>query len=299
MENFLNDKENIVCNKNISNSIDFDKLIENIKNEMNVNKIQIVNVSNHISNIKFKKIKQQKNKQAQVKMSPNISNPNDKISWKFDYIYDWGNKGPKMHSIENNGKNLVCNCDNDTCRCFYIAFSFGMKPQSGKYKIRIKINDICNGGSANVIGIISQHSKNNTIRKTNQNNDNNKTLYWFNQLYDYIGWSASGRQDDKHLPNGLLCGWNDSSSKNNIFRNNNFVYSSNNEDYSDRLPVFKSGDIILLSYDSNNGILSFCKENDNGKLDAQISNLPKENTYYWFVGHHWRKMCLSVDIIAT
>ena len=66
------------------------------------------------------------------------------------------------------------------------------------------------------------------------------------------------------------------------------------ENYKDRLPGFESGDIIQLSYDSNNGILSFFKENDNDKLNAQISNLPKENTYYWFVGRCWGKMSLSV-----
>ena len=55
-----------------------------------------------------------------------------------------------------------------------------------------------------------------------------------------------------------------------------------------------SGDIIILAYDSYKGILSFFKENDNGKLNAQIGNLPKENTFYWFVGHNLGKMCLSV-----
>ena len=88
------------------------------------------------------------------------------------------------------------------------------------------------------------------------------------------------------MPNGLYCGnvWNDSSIKNNIFHHNNFLYKSNNENFKDRLPEFKSGDIItILSYDSNNDILSFGKENDNGKLNAQISHLPKGNTYYWFI----------------
>ena len=223
-------------------------------------------------------------------------NPNDTISWKFDYIYDWKNTGSKIHSIKNNGKTLVCNCGDDGCNCFYISYSFGMKPQSGIFKIKIKINNIYNT-YANVIGIISQHSKNNEIIKNNQNNqnnDNDKTLYWYNHLYDYIGWSTCGSNNDTHLPNGLLCGWNGSTIQNNVFRRNNFVYQSNNENYKNRLPPINSGDIIELSYDSNNGILLFCKENDNGKLNAQIYNLPTDNTYYWFVGHYLGKLCLSV-----
>ena len=214
---------------------------------------------------------------------------------KFDYIYDYKSKGLKMHSIENNGKNLVCNCDGG-CHCFFLSYSFGMKPQSGKYKIKIKIDNISNGGYSNIIGIVSQHSKNNTIIKNNQNNYNDKTLWWSHQLYDYIGWTASGIKDDKYLPNGLYCSYDDASIKNNIFRKTKFIYRSNNENYKDRLPFLKSGDIIQLSYDSNNGILSFSKANDNGKLNAQISNLPKENTYYWFVGHRCGKMSLSVVV---
>ena len=216
------------------------------------------------------------------------------ISWKFDFIHDYKNKGSKMHAIESNGKKLVCNCDG-YCRCFFVSYSFGMKPQSGKYKIKIKINNINNGWYANIIGIISQHSKNNKIIKNNQNYDF-KTLRWWNQLDDYIGWSACGAKNDELLPNGLYCGssQNESSIKNNIIRRNNFLYSSNNKYYPNDLPRIESGDIIQLSYDSNNGILSFNKENDNGKLNAQISNLPKENTYFWFVGQARGKMCLSL-----
>ena len=141
-----------------------------------------------------------------------------------------------------------------------------MKPQSGKYKIKIKIDNINNDSKANTIGVISQDSKNNTIIKNNQNNDDYKTLEWYNQLYDYIGWSACSREDDTQLAYGLHCGRNKSSRNNNIFRRNNFIYNSNNENYKDRFPWINSGDIITLSYDSNNGILSFYKENDNDKL---------------------------------
>ena len=95
------------------------------------------------------------------------------------------------------------------------------------------------------------------------------------------------------LPNGLYCG-NIESRPYNIFRLNNFVYKSNNENYQTRLPVFKQRDVVILTYDSNNGILLFSKENDNGKLNAQISNLPKMTTYYWFVGHGGGTFSVSI-----
>ena len=167
-----------------------------------------------------------------------------------------------------------------------------MKPRSGKYEIKIKIDEIC-GYSSNIVGIVSQHSKNNIIIKHNGNN-NRKTLKWHHLLYDYIGWSARGNKDNTYLPNGLCCGNNESSRTNNIFRRNSFMYKSNNENYQTRLPPIKTGDIMILTYDSNNGILSFTKENDNSKLNAQIYNLPKGNTFYWFVGHIRGKMSLSV-----
>ena len=96
------------------------------------------------------------------------------------------------------------------------------------------------------------------------------------------------------LPNGLFCGNNNSSRENNIFRKNKFIYHSNNENYKTRLPGFENGDTIILQYDSNLSILSFSKENDNGKLDACIKNLPKDLTFYWFVGRTVGQICLSV-----
>ena len=232
-------------------------------------------------------------------------NPNDiatiiiehfvlRIDWKFDYFYDHEERGAETHGIDSNGKKLFCNCSYEACRCFFCSYSFGMKPQSGKYDIKIKCDYIHNDWG-NMIGIVSQHSKNNKITQNSTNNDNdNYRLSWYNQLNDYIGWSASDDKTDKWLPNGLYCGANDTSIENNIFRKNNFVYKSNNENYKQRLPEIEKGDIIHLSYDSNNGILSFSKENDNGKLDAQISNLPTINTYYWFVAHYYDEMRCNV-----
>ena len=55
-----------------------------------------------------------------------------------------------------------------------------------------------------------------------------------------------------------------------------------------KMTIIKSdyiGDILLLSYNSDFNELSFKKENDNGKLNSFIKNLPKNQTFYWFVAH--------------
>ena len=87
-------------------------------------------------------------------------------------------------------------------------------------------------------------------------------------------------RNDKELPNGLYCGWVGNGRKNNIFRENNFIYQSKNGNYKKRLPGFKSGDILLLSYNSFLNELSFHKENDNGKLNSFIKNLPKNIRHF-------------------
>ena len=63
--------------------------------------------------------------------------------WKFDYCYDYANSGSTTHAIEIDGKRLKCNSMHvHFCHCFFVSFSFGMKPQSGKYKIKFKIDAI-------------------------------------------------------------------------------------------------------------------------------------------------------------
>ena len=81
--------------------------------------------------------------------------------------------------------------------------------------------------------------------------------------------------------------------KKNIFVKSKYVYKSNNKCYQERLPHIESGDIIILRYDSDNNILSFCKSNDD-KLDASITNLPKNKTFYWIVGHHDKRMSVTI-----
>ena len=83
-----------------------------------------------------------------------------------------------------------------------------------------------------------------------------------------------------------------------FFSQNCFVYQSNNENYKNRLPGWQQDDIIILQYDTDLSILSFSKENDSGKLDACIKYLPKNEMFYWFVGHSFGRMRLVVEGVA-
>ena len=60
------------------------------------------------------------------------------------------------------------------------------------------------------------------------------------------------------------------------------------------MKIIKTGDIVVLEYDSNLSVLSFSKENDKGNLNSCIKHLPKNKIFYWFVGHYKGKMCLTV-----
>lgn len=166
-----------------------------------------------------------------------------------------------------------------------------MKPNSGKYNIKIKIDKISDNYYGNCIGIISHNSINNN----NMGHGTRNNVDWFNQLYDYIGWRTLKYDNDKKLPNGLYCGGHDSVSvENNIFRLSRFMYKSNNKNYTKTLPYLKTGDIVILSYDSDLNRLSFSRENDNGELDSYIDNLPRMQIFYWFVGHTSQPMSLTI-----
>lgn len=134
--------------------------------------------------------------------------------------------------------------------------------------------------------------------KYNWLNDSNNTL-------NYIGWSASDDKAGKILSHGLYCGLKDSSRNANVFAKNNFVYKSRNGMYTKRLPVYRSGDIVVLIYNSDIGELSFqlfkkrcgifLDDNDNfSSLNSYIYNLPSDLTFYWFFGHASGPMSISV-----
>ena len=206
--------------------------------------------------------------------------------WKFEYFGDDDNYGENRsktehHGIYNNGKTIKCN-DEYYCFCFY-RVSLPMIPNSGIYNIKFKCDKLNGNYQCNAIGITSNaHESNNSQSFTN---------YWF-YSQDYIAWSAFGEEDDD-LPNGLLCGFTADYQDKNIFVVTKSVYKSNNQYYKQRLPGFKTGDTIVLQYDSNNNRLSFFKSNDD-KLNACITNLPKDKTFYWIVGHQYGLMEITI-----
>ena len=210
----------------------------------------------------------------------------------FDFGYDFWRRGSKWHGIENYGKTVKCYSNNNSpCDCFYTINKIAMKPMSGIYKIEIEINTIDIKPSGNMLGITCEKYNNHHNQIKMKNEKNNYT--WWMESSNYIGWSACDRQDDNCLPNGLLCGGNDENIENNIFRKNNFIYKSNNDNYEERLPGWCKDDILSLEYNSDLNQLSFSKLNDN-KLNSQISNLPKDKTFYWFVGHYDGDMLLTM-----
>ena len=164
-----------------------------------------------------------------------------------------------------------------------------MSPNSGIYKIKIKINEI-HGKSTrcklNIIGITSNTDKtNNSIANNEQ---------WFFS-HEYIGWSSwdSTEKIHKNVPNGLVCGKSDTIQPDNIFVLSKFKYVSNNEWYKNALPGLQSGDTIIMRYDSYKSELSFSKSNDK-LLDSKITNLPKNKTFYWMVGHICKPMSITI-----
>ena len=113
---------------------------------------------------------------------------------------------------------------------------------------------------------------------------------------NYIGWSArDNHKNDSEFVSGLYCFDADNLVK-NIFRKNNFIYQSKNDNYKNGLPGFKTGDILVLSYNSHLYQLSFKKENDNGKLNSLIKNLPKNMIFYWFFAHSDNKP-VSISVV--
>ena len=118
---------------------------------------------------------------------------------------------------------------------------------------------------------------------------------------NWIGWCSNERNDDTAMPNGFYCGSGKkgrASRKNNIFRKNKFKYVTRNHNNWERVPVWRTGDIVVMIYDSDEGELSFELypkiEDEEGNivgnkewsiLDSYICNLPRDLTFYWFVGH--------------
>ena len=108
-----------------------------------------------------KMISKEEGTQQQV---ANISNYKiNKIDWKFNFHYDYGKRGLRTHGIGNNdqsiissiffgkdsseyGKTMKCDWKDGykCCGCFSTISNNGMKPNSGVYNIKTKINHINN-----------------------------------------------------------------------------------------------------------------------------------------------------------
>ena len=208
------------------------------------------------------------------------------VDWRWNYCFDYKNRGKKIHCIKNNGKTIGC-CFNSNyvgCNCFF-RINTPMGINSGVYRIKFYINSIKND-YCNIIGITC-----NTNDKNNCQHSKLPNCWYYS--HDYIGWSSFG-QKDPYLPNGLLCGYDDPFHNDNIFIKKEFKYQSNNPNhYLHRLPRLRPNDIVILTYDSDNGILWFGKENDD-KLDAFIKKLPRNQTFYWMVGHHYKPFAITI-----
>ena len=212
--------------------------------------------------------------------------------WKFDYFETSCYSGHgDTHGIYNDSKTAKCDClDTDhSCYSFY-RVSCGMNPNSGIYDIKMRIDDIKNGKRWSAIGITCN---------TDKQVDSYNSDYW-GYLNDHIGWSSFDHSREfysstfRHMQNGLLCCAPFGKENENIFVKNKFVYTSQNQFYKKQLPHIKTGDTIIMRYDSNNHILSFYKSNDL-KLNAQISNLPKDKTFYWFAGRFCGEFSVTIE----
>ena len=217
------------------------------------------------------------------------------IHWRFDYHYDRKNRGSKIHGIDNSRRRIKCSHD-ICCYCFSSISSIGMNCNSGIYKIKLRIDKIDNNYSGNIIGITSKR-----FSFGGMSLFNNGSYKWPKDCANCIGWSASNLKADAELPNGVYC------RAGNIFRRGQlmFQYKSRNGKHSKRLPGYGSGDIIVLTYNSDLGQLSFglfkkkfgLFGGGNEKvssLDSYIYNLPRNLTFYWFFGHHTGPMGVTI-----
>ena len=220
------------------------------------------------------------------------SSSND-IRWRFDFHYDSKLKGPQAHGIDKDGRRFQCNHDGSgLCYCFSTIGKYGMACNTGIYKIKLKIDKVHNYRFWNMVGLTSDNLSDGSI---DLNND--CTYRWAMDSDSWIGWSSYDVKLDELFPNGLCCGNGDSGRASNIFRRNGFKYASRNDRYTQRLPAFKSGDKVVMIYNSDLRELSFELFKKNQKvslLDSYIYNLPPDLTFYWFVGHGDHQMSVTI-----
>ena len=89
-------------------------------------------------------------------------------------------------------------------------------------------NHIYNESFCNIIGI--------TLEKYDDNHEklkNNKNYDWYHDSNNCIGCTACPKEADEQLPNPLL-DYGDNGRKNYIFRMNNFICQTTNNNYKNR-----------------------------------------------------------------
>ena len=65
--------------------------------------------------------------------------------------------------------------------------------------------------------------------------------------------------------------------------------------YKNGLPSLNKDDIIILEYNSNDGYIKFGKEIDSRTITiAILNNLPKNQDFYWIVGHEHDPMVVKI-----
>ena len=243
-----------------------------------------------------------------------VSSKINDIRWRFDFHYDFYNRGSKVHGISGNGRRFECNHNDGGCLCFSSICCVGMVCNSGIYRIQFEIDKIENGDYTygNILGLTCDNFGSLDLGKyKDKDKYGHKNNYrWWSNSFNWIGWSARDKKDDVKLPNGLYCGCYDSGRAGNIFRGGSaagsgFKYMSRNDKYAERLPFFESGDIVELIYNSDLGLLSFKlykhgqdkNVNANSKvssLDSYITGLPRDLTFYWFCAHQRKPMIITI-----
>ena len=217
--------------------------------------------------------------------------------WHWDYCSK--SNGFWTKHIKNDKKTFNCSAKGFDCRCF-ARCNTPMKPNSGIYKIKFKIDKISNKESlANIIGITCNTDNNNNWLETHH--------YWY-YSNDYFGWSSyeigdndTWSSDDytQYIQGGLLCG-SSMCQNTNMFYNKPVKYQSYISKYETRLPCLKSNDIVVLEYDSDNGSMRFGKKSKfkdddlNSVMIACLTNLPRSEPFYWMVGHEHDPMIVNI-----
>ena len=220
---------------------------------------------------------------------------NSNINWQWDYCNESGLFNWTKH-IVNNKKTFECSKKNFDCCCFGRC-NTGMRPNSGIYSLRLRIEEIGNRQTlCNMIGI--------TCNTDDNNNYHFKHHYWYYSK-EYIGWSSydsnssqlkqsEQEQVKQYLPFGLICG-NSICQKDNIFYNT-IKYKNHYKEYKNSLPCLRSGDTITLKYNSDRGVLQVGKEfaKSTHAVMASLKKLPKNRVFYWMVGHAHNPMRVTI-----